>query len=261
MTTFRQEDLHRVFFRDLSEQCDEEHIHELCTQFGAVAGITWPTTNNLVGGGGGRHMTFCFVDFRNAEDAKYCYEALYRSRVRMFGKELRVSHASTDMPLKERGERLQTRRTVYELHEIGAKVVVRGVDINVTEFELTSFFEQFGKFAVPPRMVRDFEGNFRGVVILSYEDFASSDKVIEEMNQKVYRDRPISVAYAMMEDGSGRQHGTAEERENAVLFREEAHKYAERVAQEKAEHERERLRRRREDVSWASGVDPFARGR
>ncbi|KEG14901.1 RNA-binding protein [Trypanosoma grayi] len=257
MSTFKREDLRRVFFSDLSEQCDEDIIHELCTQFGPVAKITWPTTGNLAGGA--QHMTFCFVDFRNAEDAKYCYEALHRSRAKLFGKELRVSHASTDIPLKESGVRVQNRHAVHELHEIGAKVVVRGVDLNVTEFELTSFFEQFGKFAVPPRMARDFEGNFRGVVILSYDDFASSDKVIDEMDQKIYRDRPISVAYAEMEDGSGRKHGTAEERANAALFREEARKHAERIAREQADHERERARRRQENVAWAAGIDPYAR--
>ncbi|EAN89634.1 putative RNA-binding protein [Trypanosoma cruzi] len=258
MATFKREDLRRVFFSDLSEQCDEDIIHELCTQFGPIANITWPSIGNLTGSA--QHKTFCFVDFINAEDAKYCYEALYRSRARLFGKELRVSHASTDISIKESGSQVHNRHAVHELHEIGAKVVVRGVDLNVTEYDLTSFFGQFGKFAVPPRKVRDVEGNFRGVVILSYEDFAFSDKVIDEMDQKVYRDRPISVAYAMMEDGSGRQHGTPEERENAKLFLEEARKHAERIAKEQAEHEREKARRRRENVSWASGIDPFARG-
>ncbi|KAG8341305.1 putative RNA recognition motif (a k a RRM RBD or RNP domain) [Trypanosoma vivax] len=258
MSLFKREDLRRVFFSDLSEHCNEDLIHELCVQFGPVANITWPTTNNL---GGAQQMTFCFVDFYSAEDAKYCYEALYRSNMKLFNKTVRVSHASTEMELKESGARVHSRRDVHALHEIGAKVVVRGVDPTVTEFELTSFFSQFGRFAVPPRMLRDFEGNFRGTVILSYDDFASSDRVIEEMHQKVYRDRPISVSYAELLDGSGRLHGSEEERANAALFREEARKHAERIAREQQEHERERARRRQQNVAWASGIDPYGRPR
>lgn len=258
MTTFKREDLRRVFFSDLSDQCNEDIIHELCTQFGPVANIVWPTSSNL---GGTQQMTFCFADFYNAEDAKYCFEALHRSRTKLFGKELRVSHASTDVHQKEIGSRSSNRHVVHELHEIGAKVVVRGVDLSVTEYELTSFFAQFGNFAVPPRMVRDFDGNFRGVVILSYDDFASSDRVIEEMHQKIYRDRPISVTYAELPDGSGRLHGTAEERANAALFREEARKHEERIAREQQEHERQRTRKRQQNTSWAAGIDPYARVR
>ncbi|KAH9599106.1 RNA recognition motif domain [Trypanosoma melophagium] len=259
MSTFKREDLCRVFFSDLSEQCDEDLIYELCTQFGPVANITWPMTGNL-GGGGARHMTFCFVDFRNAEDAKYCYEALHRSRVKMFGKEVRVSHASSDLPARESGGRpAHNRHAVHELHEIGAKVVVRGVDPAVTEYELRAFFEQFGKFAVPPRMLRDFDGNFRGTVVLSYDDFAASDRVIDEMHQKIYRDRPIAVQYAEMADGSGRRHGGAEERANAAVFREEARRHAERIAEERAAAERQRARKRQENVAWAAGIDVHAR--
>lgn len=250
MSTYRRDDLRRVFFSDLSEQCDEAILYELCIQFGPVQRIKWPTTITV--SGAPQRMTYCFVDFENAEDAKYCYQVLNRARVKLFNRDLRVSHASTEIAQRESGAKVGTgRHLVYGLHEVGAKVVVRNVDLTVTEFELTRFFESFGPFAVPPRMLRDAVGAFRGTAILSYRTFEASDKVIAEMDQKVYRDRVIAVRYAELEDGSGQLHGSAAERANAALIREEERKYNEKLTRETMEKRKERQHNRASDASWA----------
>lgn len=49
------------------------------------------------------------------------------------------------------------------------------------------------------------------------------------MHNKIFRDRIISVQYAELEDGSGKLHGSEEERQNAILIQEEARKYAAKV--------------------------------
>lgn len=256
---FKREDLRRVIFSELSEQCDESIIHELCVQFGPIRNLVWPTVTNL--SGVPQRQTFCFVDFVCSEDALYCYEALSRSVVKLFEKELRVGHASTDLVNREQGALggAGGRLAVHGLHEVGAKVVVRNVDLTVTEYELTTFFEQFGAFAAPPRMSRDMIGNFRGTVILSYKDFASSDKLVAEMNQRVYRDRLLTVQYAEMEDGSGGLHGTPEERINAQIIREEEAKYLQKVALETAGAQRDQRRQRTQNTAWAEPVDLYRR--
>lgn len=260
MAVFKREDLNRVLFSDLSEQCDESLIHELCTQFGPVARVKWPSTTTNISGTSQR-TNYCFVDFYCPEDAKYCFEALYRSHVKLFDKEVRVSHASTEIAQREAGGRSGGRGAVQGLHEIGAKIIIRNVDKTATEYEIATFFEQFGSLAVPPRMLRDYAGNFRGIVILSYRDFTSSDRAVREMHEKVYRDRVISVQYAEMEDGSGRLHGSAEERANARLIKAEERKYQEKIARETTEARQHQQHNRVNQTSWADNVDVYSQAR
>ncbi|EPY22081.1 splicing factor 3B subunit 4 [Strigomonas culicis] len=247
MTSYKREDLRRVVLSDLSEQCNEVIIHELCTQFGPVNAIVWPSV--LTATGESQRQSSCFVDYLSSEDAKYCYEALQHTSVKLFGRIVRVAHASSELALREAG--VKAPRITVSLHEIGAKVLVRNVDRTATEFDLTQFFEQFGPFAVPPRMKRDKLGNFRGTVILSYKDFASSDKLVEEMNGKVFRDRELEVQYAEMEDGSGRLHGSEEERRNAGLIQAEEQRYKEHLSQQVEEAQRQQRTARAQNTSWA----------
>ncbi|CAJ1004811.1 putative RNA recognition motif (RRM, RBD, or RNP domain) [Leishmania naiffi] len=255
MATYKREDLRRVSFTNLDEHCDEGIVYELCLQFGRIQSISWPTEVNL--NGMPQRASRCYVDFENAEDAKYCFEALYRARIKLFNKELRVFHASTELAQGGAAGSQRSGAVVVGLHEVGAKVVVRNIDYRVTEFDVTRFFESFGQFAAPPRMLRDSVGNFRGVVVLSYKTFEASDRVIRDMDQKMFRDRVISVHYALMEDGSGRLHGTKEERANAALIREEEKRYREMVAKEMAVMRQERQQNRVQDASWAEKVNVY----
>lgn len=260
MTTYKREDLRRVSFGNLDEHCDEDLIYELCLQFGPIRNISWPTEDNNLTGMPQR-ASRCYVDFHNAEDAKYCYEALYRARVKLFNKELRVYHASTESETPGGARSGPGAHAVVGLHEVGAKVVVRNVDYRATEFDITRFFQSFGAFAAPPRMLRDAVGNFRGTVVLSYKAFEASDRVIRDMDQKMFRDRIIAVHYAQMEDGSGRLHGTKEERANAVLIREEERRYRDMVARELASVRQENQQTRVQDASWAEKVNVYNRPR
>lgn len=258
MTTYKQEDLRQVKFSNLDEHCDEDIIYELCLQFGPVRNISWPPKESI--SGEPQRDSRCYVDFHNAEDAKYCYEALYRARVKLFNKELQVHHASTDVKMPGGGGSME-HGAVIGLHEVGAKVVVRNVDYRTTEFDVRRFFGKFGEFAAPPRMLRDAVGNFRGTVVLSYSTFEASDRVIRDMDQKMFRDRIIAVHYAQMEDGSGRLHGSKEERANALLIREEKRRYKEMVAKEEAFVRQQKQQTRVQDASWAEKVNLYSRPR
>lgn len=230
---FPREDYHRVVFQDISDRCDEAMLHELASQFGPVSSITWPTEST----GAAQRKLFCFVDFYHPEDAKFCYRVCSQSHIRLFDKELRVHHVRT-----------KTQSEVVGLHEIGAKLIVRNIDLTATEYDVRSLFEQFGELAAPPKMMRTPQGEFRGSAIISFTDFANSDRCLAEMHDRVFRNRIITVHYAEMEDGSGRLHGTAEERSNAQLIREEGLKYAAKVKEELAAAQK---RQRTENTSWA----------
>eukprot|EP00796_Vickermania_ingenoplastis_P000890 gene890-519_t len=223
---YQREDFHRVIFQDLPERCDEALLHELALQFGPVQRLVWPTEQTL--SGAAQRKTKCFVYFEHPEDAKYCYQVLAGARLRLFDRPVKVLHVSAEVYQREKSgpERLQNAAAGSRgLHEVGAKVVVRNINHLATEFDITSFFQQFGAFAAPPRMLKNREGNFRGVAILSYKDFAFSDRVIRDMHGRVFKDRVITVEYAELEDGSGRLHGSPEERETAALIHEEERKY------------------------------------
>lgn len=259
---YHREDPCRVVFSKLSEQCDEAVICELAIQFGPIRHLSFPSDPTL--SGTMQRKTFCFVDFYHPEDAKYCFQVLSRTPVKLFGTELKVTHVSTEWMQRERaggGSGFESAmvlpdavaasssgKHVRGLHEIGAKVRVKNIPVNTTEFEIQTFFEQFGAFAAPPRLIRNRAGIFRGTVILSYADFAFSDRVIREMNERKFRDRIITVQYALLEDGSGRLHGSAEERANARLIQEEERKYRERVEEVlKASRQEQRQR----NTAWA----------
>ncbi|CAD2213410.1 splicing factor 3B subunit 4 [Angomonas deanei] len=218
--------------------------------------ISWPSMITVHGVE--QRQPFCYVDFYCSEDAKYCYEALSLYPISLYGRPVRVSHASTDLANREAGLKSVMSGLTTSLYEIGAKVVVRNLDKTLTEFEVTEFFEQFGAFAVPPRMKRDELGAFKGVAILSYKDFSFSDKLIDEMNDKVFRDRTISVQYARLEDGSGLLHGNETERANAKLIQEEERKYQENIRKQTLEQDRANRAARSDDTSWRKPLQPRA---
>lgn len=282
MQEYRREDLCRVVINDLSERCNEAVLYELALQFGPVRRIVWPTEQTL--SGVPQRASFCFVDFMHPEDAKYAYQVISRSMIKLMDREIHISHLSAELSQREReffaasgghassssssavaaalgesGGRIKSiSHASRGLHEVGAKVLVKNVDLNATEYDIQSFFEQYGAFAAPPRMFRNRNGKFRGVVILSYKDFSFSDRLIREMHEKVYRDRIITIEYAQLEDGSGRLHGNEQERANAVLIQEEERKYMEKIERELSLSQDRR--QQQQNTSWASSTYKTGKG-
>ena len=245
----------RVFIGNLAEGVQEAVIYELCIQFGPIINLVWPRGRRediaAPATGPANTRDYCFVDFAAVEDAKYFSECLQKTRIKLFGQELRTS-----MTLEKTGQDGTGLTKYYDLYEIGAKVVVLGLDPTLTEFEISQYFEKFGPMAVPPRMIRDGEGNFVGRCILSFRSFHTSDLVIRETHQRVFRDRIIAVDYALKEDGSGEKHGSSEERENALLIQQEEERHQQKVDQYKAEYNATLKQQQKSDTSWAQKYVP-----
>lgn len=241
----------RLTFVDLSPDCKVDVLWELCSQFGDVEEVFVPRGDRRQLEAG--DTVRCFVTFAAVEDAKYCYEALHRARVKLYGRELRIFH---DVPS---GSDTFTpdgtkRRRVIDLHEVGAKLFIKGISTDASLYDITTFFEKFGPLAVPVRMLTDKEGNFKGNIVVSYKDFETSDRVLAEMHRAVLFDRMIAVEYAELDDGSGERHGSERERQNAVLLREERRRYDEQLEQQQRAHTQRLREQTLASTTWASSV-------
>lgn len=104
------------------------------------------------------------------------------------------------------------------MDDIGAKLLVENLDKKLTTQELSTFFQQFGPFAAPVKLITDQDGFSKGKCIVSYKDFDTSDSVLDQTEGMVFSNRVLKIQYAQLEDGSGRRHGSPEERANAKKF-------------------------------------------
>ena len=183
-----------VHFGGLAGDADEDILFELGTQFGVVKRVTIPRDKLS-----GTREDFAFIEFATPADAKYCADVLTRAPIELYGKRLRVSYKG------------DVAGGMDSLLEIGAKLCIRNMDVSVDEAALATHFEQFGKFAVPPRVLRDDNGLSKGVGFVSYDSFEAADAAIAAMNNRWLANRLIAVDFAERSDGRGR-HGTEEER-------------------------------------------------
>jgi hypothetical protein len=242
-------DGYRVAFSRLPEECrvNPGLIYELCMQFAPVDHLflVRPEEDDPADG------IKMQVVFTCLEDAKYVAAVLGDSQVTLFGKEIRVRH---DLAIASAAPR-------FDYSEVGAKLFIRGLHPSTTLEEILELCcpksGEFGELAVPPKLLRDSNGNFRGSCILSYKDFESSDKVLQQLNRQVFKDHILAVEYAEMEDGSGRRHGDELERRNAAKIIAEAKVIDERRKKSIALHQQRVREEQRANTTWASR-DPYA---
>lgn len=192
---FTRNDKATVHIGNVPMEADEDIIHELALQFGLVHGVSMPRDKIT-----GQREDYCFVEFQTTDDAKYFADVAGRSAVSLYGRQIRVSYKGTD----QIGDGLL---------EIGAKLCVRGLDPAVDENMLNSHFSQFGKLAVPPKVVRDENAVSKGIGIISFQSFEASDAALKAADGSFFANRQISVAYADRADGRGK-HGSDEERKH-----------------------------------------------
>lgn len=184
---------------NVDEEAGEEIIYELFLQAGPVKTVHLPRDRIT-----GKHQGFGFVEFKSDRDAEYATAIM--NHVRLFGKPLKVSLSVT---------------TKLKALDVGAEIFVGGLDPMVDEGTLAATFSSFGNLVNDPKVARDEEGNSLGYGFVSFDNFDSSDRAIEAMNNQYLMNKAIHVAYAFKRDGKGGRHGDAAER----LLAEEARKH------------------------------------
>lgn len=184
-----------LYFGNLDPQVTETLLYELFVQFAPIKSLNLPKDRLLKS-----HQGFGFVEFRNVEDADYTLEIL--RGVRLFGRALKLKRAEQNKGPPQPHVGTTKTNTVYETNilDVGAKVFINNLNPLIDEKFLNDTFSKFGKIIKPPTIIRDENGESKGYGFLSFDDFSSSDFVIEKMNGVILMNSKISISYAYKED-------------------------------------------------------------
>lgn len=221
MSTLQRNPAATIHLGNVPLECDEDIIWELAVQFGPVQSVSMPRDRQT-----GEREDYAFVEFKSAIDAKYCADVLQRSPLDLYGRRIRVSHKGLDQSSQGGVGDDGTVRlwgsaeasTAPLFAEIGAKLAIHDLPLELDEIQLAEVFRKFGRFAAPPRMLRDpATGASRGTAYVSYDSFDASDAALAALNGRPLGGRRLLVEYAEKADGSGTRHGSAEERRMFAL--------------------------------------------
>jgi len=256
---------------------NEDLLYELFSQFGVVADVRWQTVSrdksrHQSGQDSGPALLYdkvrentAYVEYRTSSDAEYAFQVLRDCRIQLYGKEMKVIFRALNSleKLSETGGVLDVhsveKRGGISLFDIGAKLYVSNFNKSITVNELREFFSKFGPFAVDVRLITDRDGVSKGACVVSYQSFEVADAVLNDLQGQIWRDRYIKIEYADLGDGSGRKHGSAEERERALKFMDKERTHAANIAASQEEMRRQQQVHAAGNLpSWAQEV-PQAR--
>ena len=178
-----------VFATNVDFQIEEDILWELFTQTGPVVSVFLPKDKITKD-----HKGFAFIEFRNEVDAEYTIKVL--QGVKLHGKALKLSQANPQQ----------------KIHEIGANVFIGNLDPSISEQQIYDSFSSFGPIT-SCKILRDTNtGLSKGVALVSFNSFESSDQAIKTMNGRYFANKIIKVDYSYKRDSRGQQYGTAAER-------------------------------------------------
>ncbi|ODV80184.1 RNA-binding domain-containing protein [Suhomyces tanzawaensis NRRL Y-17324] len=193
-----------LYFGNLDSQVTEVLMYELFIQFAPIRSLNMPKDRVLK-----THQGFGFVEFRSVEDADYVMDIL--RGIRLYGKTLKLK--KTDLLKSGKGTSEQTGLSIVD---VGAKLFINNLNPLIDESFLQDTFSKFGTLIKPPAIQRDDDGKSKGYAFLTFDDFTTSDYVIEKMDGKTLMNSKVNIAYAYKEDASGHQqkvrHGDKVER-------------------------------------------------
>lgn len=191
-----------VFVSELAPEVTEDLLWELMLQAGPVVSVHIPKDRATNG-----HSGFGFAEFAAPKDADYA--ARIMNGVPLFGRPIRAVKSKF-------GRNLGSGAVL----NVGASLFIGNLDSAVDERMLLDTFSAFGEIIANPKIARDPEsGKSKGYAFINFDSFEASDAAIEAMNGQFLCNRPISVAYAFKNDGSGERHGTQAERQLAQKMR------------------------------------------
>lgn len=210
-----------LYVGNLDPQVTEPILYELFIQFAPVRNLNLPKDRILR-----THQGYGFVEFRSSEDVEYVVNIL--KGIRLYGKNLVLNkvegkdnaNGSTSThgnPNLIRMAHNKGIRNAFGINsdkpDVGAKLFVKGLNPLIDEKYLVDTFSSFGTLIRVPEILRAKTGESNGYAILTYEDFALSDRVIEKMNNRILMNSKLAVAYAY-KDGTARKlkHGDKAER-------------------------------------------------
>lgn len=195
-----------VFVGELAPDVTEDLLWELMLQAGPVLSVHIPKDRAT-----NAHSGFGFAEFAAPKDADYAVRVM--NGVPLFGRPIRVSKSRFGKNGLGNGSGSGGGLSV------GANLFVGNLDPAVDEKMLLDTFSAFGEIIANPKVARDTDNRSKGYGFVNFASFDSSDAAIEAMNGQFFCNRPITVAYAFKNDGSGERHGTQAERQLALKLR------------------------------------------
>lgn len=205
-----------LYIGNLDSNVTEGLLYEVFIQVAPVRYVNLPKDRILR-----THQGFGFVEFKTEKDAEYVTEVL--KNVRLYGRILRLRPIERSKPSGPNTSTVGTTNSQTNSGiDIGAKIFIKNLNPLIDEKYLMDTFSSFGNIIYQPTIMRDQEtGESKGYGFISFDDFTSSDKAIESMNNKLLMNSKVSIAYAF-KDGTKlkERHGDSAERtlaENAKL--------------------------------------------
>lgn len=208
-----------LYVGNLDPQVTEPILYELFIQFAPVRNLNLPKDRILR-----THQGYGFVEFRSAEDVEYVMNIL--KGIRLYGKNLVLNKVEakegTNGPTASNPNMMRMGNTrgiknAYGINsekpDVGAKLFVKGLNPLIDEKYLVDTFSSFGTLIRVPEILGAKTGETNRYAVLTYEDFALSDRVIEKMNKRILMNSNITVTYAF-KDGTNKRtkHGDKSER-------------------------------------------------
>lgn len=194
-----------LYFGNIDPQVNELLMYELFIQFGPVRSINMPKDRILK-----THQGYGFVEFKSSKDSDYTLDIL--RGVRLFGKSLKLKRidqsqsntGKSSMPKKIGQVNIQSQDLLNPNYiDVGAKLFVNNLSPLVDEKFLFDTFSKFGTLIRYPTIRRDPEtGQSMGYAFLTFDDFQTSDTVIEKMNNTILMNNKISISYAFKEESA-----------------------------------------------------------
>lgn len=178
-----------IYIGNLDPQVTEVLLYELFIQFGPIKSLNMPKDRILK-----THQGFGFVEFKEIEDADYVVQIL--TGIRLFGKIIRIKKTGNG-----NNTEIEDKLDKKSYFDVGAKLFINNLNPLIDEQFLLQTFNSFGLLIKTPVIVRDLEtGESKGHGFLTFEDFSSSDLVIDQMDGKELMGAKVSISYAYKDD-------------------------------------------------------------
>ena len=181
-----------VYAKNIDLDLSEEDFKKLFEPFGKI------TSSYLEKDYEGKSKGFGFVNFEDHEAAAKAIEELNDKEVN--GQKIYVGRA------QKKRERMEELRKQYEATRMeklskyqGVNLFIKNLDDNITTEELTEQFKPFGTIT-SAKVMTDDNTRSKGFGFVCFSAPEEATKAITEMNQRMYRGKPLYVALAQRKD-------------------------------------------------------------
>uniref|UniRef100_V5ESA2 U4/U6 snRNA-associated-splicing factor PRP24 n=1 Tax=Kalmanozyma brasiliensis (strain GHG001) TaxID=1365824 RepID=V5ESA2_KALBG len=166
-----------LFVTNFPEDWDDTSVRDTFSPHGLIFTVRWPSKRFV------SSRRFCYVQYTTPSSAAAAVAALDKTEVAP-GRALSVA-LSDPSRRKQRSDAGENAKELF----------VSGFPRNISEYDLKSFFEEFGA-VTGVRLLRNAEGGLRGIGFVDFESALDATRAMREVNSTKWRGKTISVTIA-----------------------------------------------------------------